>query len=142
LQVGSQSVPVEERGKVAVCPAVLKNACRRSREAPAKERESGRFLSGPDTPRVSRLSVKLSHCQDEDSAVNLFHIAARGLNNLTRHSVHTTRIHGPWTRAVNTGVILDIRVHGPSSLFKLKKTPKIVFPVSKSVANSKWCGQQ
>jgi len=26
--------------------------------------------------------------------------------------VHTIRVHGPWTRPVNTGVILDTREHG------------------------------
>jgi len=29
-------------------------------------------------------------------------------------SVHTTRVHGPSTRPVNTGVVLDTRDHGPS----------------------------
>jgi len=28
-------------------------------------------------------------------------------------SVRTTRVHDPWTRPVNTGVILDTREHGP-----------------------------
>jgi len=29
-------------------------------------------------------------------------------------SVHTARVHGPCSRAVNTGVILDTGEHGPS----------------------------
>jgi len=32
---------------------------------------------------------------------------------LTLSSVHTTRVHGPCPRPVNTGVKNDTRIHGP-----------------------------